>query len=299
MMDRTSSIPRVAPASRLPGRHILVAGASGVLGRALVPILIRAGHRVTATTREPAKAGWIRGLGAVPFVLDAFGRDEVARAMTHLRPDLVIDLMTDLSSGNSASNARLRVLGTRHLVDAARAAGTTEMLAASISWAYCPGPEPATEPDCLDIAAVEPRRTTVLGVQAMESAVLEMPRGAVLRFGQLYGAGTWFSREGLVGKEARAGRLRATETVTSFIHVTDAACAIRDALEWGHGVWNIVDEEPAPGYEWAPAFASAVGGVPPLPALSGDAGRPVSNARAIEFGLRLTHRSWRDGFATL
>jgi nucleoside-diphosphate-sugar epimerase len=137
-------------------------------------------------------------------------------------------------------------------------------------------------------------------VAALESAVSEMPEHVVLRFGQLYGPGTWYARDGRYGQEARSGRLVATETVASFIHTSDAARATLVALGWANGIWNIVDDEPARGHEWAPRFAAAVG-APESPALSatGDIGRPVSNARARDNGLVLQQPSWREGFLTL
>ncbi|MEP9385160.1 hypothetical protein [Nocardioides sp. KR10-350] len=172
-------------------------------------------------------------------------------------------------------------------------------MAESISWVYPPGTAAADENEPLDLEAAEPRRTTIAGVSVLESAVQEMPDGVVLRFGQLYGPDTWYSRDGRFGQAARDGRLPATETVTSFIHTTDASEAIASALDWPVGIWNVVDDAPAPGVEWAPHFAAAVGAPAPATSLSGDVGRPVSNARARSQGLSLHHPSWRDGFLTL
>jgi len=280
--------------------RIFIAGGSGVLGRALVPLLIAAGHEVTATTRSPRRIAVLRRLGATPVAVDALDRDAVVAAVVAARPDAIVHLLTDLSTGDSASNARLRTLGTRNLVDAAAAAGTSRMVAESISWVYAAGVAPAAESEPLDPDPAEPRRTTIAAVAALESAVSELPENVVLRFGQLYGPGTWYSRDGRFGEDARAGRLAATETVTSFIHKSDAAHAAAEALGWTNGTWNIVDDEPAAGHEWAPQFAAAVGAPrPPVSSPSGTIGRPVSNARAHDSGLVLQYPSWRDGFRTL
>ena len=279
--------------------RIFIAGGSGVLGRALIPLLRTAGHEVTATTRTQARAEVIRRLGATPAVVDAFDRDAVFAAVQRARPEAIVHLLTDLGTGDSASNASLRTRGTRNLVDAARHAGTPRIIAESISWVYAPATGPADEREPLDRDATEPRRTTVSAVAALEAAVGEVPEHVVLRFGQLYGPDTWYSRDGRFGQDARAGRVPATETVTSFVHVADAAQAIVLALGWPNGIWNIVDDEPADGHAWAPRFALAVGAPEPHPAESGTIGRPVSNGRAREAGLTLRYPSWRAGFTSL
>ncbi|GAA4489440.1 NAD(P)-dependent oxidoreductase [Rhodococcus olei] len=278
---------------------IFVAGGSGVLGRAVVQSLIAAGSRVTAMTRSPGKAAVLRSLGAEPVVADAFDQSAVTRAVAAAGPDAVVHLLTDLGSGDSSSNARLRTVGTRNLVDAATRAGVTRMVAESISWIYPPDVRTAEESTPLDLDAAEPRRTTIMGVDALENAVRELPHGTVLRFGQFYGPGTWYSRDGRHGDAARSGTLAATETVTSFVHVHDAAQAAVAALAWPSGTWNIVDDDPAAGREWAPRLADLLGGPEPVFSVCGDIGRPVSNSRARDHGLVLRHPSWREGFATL
>lgn len=279
--------------------EIFVAGGSGVLGRAVVQSLIAAGHRVTAMTRSTAKAPVLRSLGAEPVVADAFDQSAVTRAVAAARPDAIMHLLTDLGSGDSSSNARLRTVGTRNLVDAAKRAGVTRMVAESISWIYPPDVPAADESTPLDLGAAEPRRTTITGVDALENAVRELPHSTVLRFGQLYGPGTWYSRDGRYGEAARSGALAATEPVTSFLHVDDAVQAAMAALAWPSGTWNIVDDDPAAGHEWAPRLAELLGGPEPALSACGDIGRPVSNSRARHQSLVLRHPSWREGFATL
>ncbi|OIH94995.1 MULTISPECIES: NAD(P)-dependent oxidoreductase [unclassified Curtobacterium] len=277
--------------------RILVAGGSGVLARSVVPLLLAAGHDLTLTSRSAEKARLLEGPGVDAAVLDALDRDGTMATVASAEPDVVLHLMTDLGTGNSASNARLRSTGTRNLVDAARAAGVDRIVAQSISWVYPPGTEPATEADPLDPDAAEPRRTTVTAVRALEDAVQEVGAGVVLRFGQLYGPGTWYSAEGRFGEAARAGLLPATETVTSFVHVDDAAAAVVAALGWTAGVRNVVDDEPASGTAWVPAFSAAVAGPTPRVEQTGDLGRPVSNQLARESGFTPRWSSWRTGFA--
>ncbi|MFT4045043.1 MAG: NAD(P)-dependent oxidoreductase [Gordonia sp. (in: high G+C Gram-positive bacteria)] len=276
--------------------RILIAGGTGVLGRAIIPLLVAGRHEVAATTRAPAKTALVRDLGATPVVADAFSRETLNIAIADTQPEVVIHLLTDLTSGNSASNARLRTVGTRSLVDAAKAHQVPRIVAESISWIYPPGSTPATETDPLDLNADEPRHTTISGVDALESAVRELPHSVVLRLGQLYGPGTWYAPGGRFAADAHEGRLPATPTVASLLHIDDAAAAVADALTWDNGTYNIVDDDPAPGTQWVPRFATSVGA--PLPAHidTADIGRPVSNAAARAAGLTLRYPSWRDGF---
>jgi nucleoside-diphosphate-sugar epimerase len=279
--------------------RIFVAGASGVLGRAFTRKAVASGHEVIGMTRSARGAAAIERLAAAAVLADAFDREAFMRAVAEARPDAVVHLLTDLASGDSASNARIRTTGTRNLIDAAKAAGVDRVVAESISWVYPPGTASASETEALDVDATEPRLTTIRGVAALEDRVRELPSGVVLRFGQLYGPGTWYAPDGVRADAARAGRLPATQAVTSFVHVDDAAEAALRALNWPAGIWNIVDDEPAAGTTWVPVFASAVGGPRPVVQVGGDIGRPVSNTRARAQGWEMLHPSWRDGFAAL
>ncbi|RKR75952.1 NAD-dependent epimerase/dehydratase family protein [Frondihabitans australicus] len=274
--------------------RIFVAGASGVLGCAFLPLALAAGHEVVGMARSSQGAATIEALGGTPVVADAFDREAVTAAVVESRPDVVVNLLTDLGSGTSASNARIRVEAGATLVEAAQAAGSDRVIAESISWVHPPSPETADESTPLDVDSGEPRRTTILAVESLESATLAGPNGVVLRFGQLYGPGTWYARDGRFAELARAGGLPATETVTSFVHAEDAAAAVLLALDWPAGVYDVVDDEPAAGTEWGPVFARAVGAPDPAPSTSGDLGRPVSNAAARALGWAPARRSWRE-----
>lgn len=277
---------------------ILLAGATGVIGRALLPLLIAAGHEVAGTTRAAAKRDQIAALGGQPYVMDALDREQAFDVLAATRPAVVIHQLTDLAGRDFAGNSRLRVEGTRHLVDAARAVGVARMIAQSISWVTVAGDLPSTEADPLDLAAPEPRGGTIVAVKALEDAVAELPVGVVLRCGFLYGAGTWHARDGWVTERLRRGEVTATEGVMSFVHVEDAARAALLALAWSAGVYNIVDDEPAAGTVWLPIYARAVDAPPPA-ITSGRAGweRGQSNAKARAAGWSPLYPSWREGFA--
>lgn len=278
---------------------VFVAGATGVVGRRLVPLLLEAGHEVAGTTRLPERAELLRALGARPVVVDAFDREQLVEAVGAESPDAVIHQLTDLSGGSPEANARLRREGTRNLLAAAAAAGVERVVAQSISWACVPGEGPAREHEPLDLQAGMPRSVTVGGVHALESALAGVGEGVVLRYGVLYGPGTWYDRDGAVAERVRRGELDATGAVTSFLHVEDAARAALLALDWPAGVVNIVDDEPAAGTEWLPVYAAALG-APDPPVSSGGTAveRGASNAKARgELGWEPLYPSWRKGFA--
>jgi nucleoside-diphosphate-sugar epimerase len=210
--------------------RVFVAGATGVIGRALVPLLVADGHEVVAMTR---------------------------------------------------------------------AAGVGRIVAQSIAWVYAPGERPAREDEPLDLGAEEPRRTTVSGVDALETAVRELPEWVVLRYGLLYGPGTFYAHDGAQADAARAGKLVAGADVSSFVHTEDAALAAALALGWPAGAVNVCDDDPAPASEWVPAFCAAVGApVPPAgTAPRAPWARGADNARARELGWTPARRTWRAGFA--
>ena len=279
---------------------VLLAGATGAIGRLLLPLLVDAGHQVSGTTRSAARSQRIAAAGGRPVVLDALDREAVLAALRAERPDVVIHQLTDLSRRDFAANARLRVEGTRNLVDAALATGVQRMVAESIAWIHVPGRGPASEEEPLDLDAPPPRGRMVAAVQSLERAVAEVPVGVVLRYGILYGPGTWYSREGLTTGQVLRGEVVADDAVTSFVHVADAARAALEALHWPAGPLHVVDDEPAAGRDWVPAYAALVGAASP-PRRPGSQGweRGASNARARRLGWRPAFPSWRQGFASV
>lgn len=274
---------------------ILVAGATGVIGRRLVPLLLDAGHDVAGTTRRAERAESLTGLGARPIVVDAFDADALRAAVAHERPDAIVHQLTDLSTEDFEANSRLRAEGTRNLVASALAADVEIMIAQSIAWVYVPGAAPAVEDDPLD-----PKAPPYEGIAALEAATATMPHGVVLRYGALYGPGTWYAPDGAIAERVRAGELALTPAWTSFVHVDDAAAAALAALDWPPGPVNIVDDEPATANEWLPVYSEIIGA--PEPGIARHAAatsRPVSNAKAHGLGWRPTYPTWRKGFAEM
>ncbi|NRQ37397.1 NAD(P)-dependent oxidoreductase [Nonomuraea sp. NN258] len=285
--------------------RVFVAGATGAVGRLLVPMLVEAGHQVTGTSRTAEGAERVRRQGAAAARVDVYDAGGLRRAVAAAAPDVVIHQLTDLSGADGAANGRLRREGTRNLVDAARAAGVRRIVAQSIAWVYAPGPAPADESAPLDVEAEPPRAGMVAAVRALEETAAELETAVVLRYGILYGPGTWYAPGGpvaaaLSGDPAATflGSLVADDSVSSFVHVADAARAAVAALEWPAGPVNVVDDEPAPGRAWLPVLAKALGAPEPEP-VAGRLGwaRGAVNGLARSRGWRPERPSWRSGFA--
>ena len=306
--------------------RVFVAGATGVIGRQLVPQLVEAGHEVVGSTRSSAKASDLHEMGATAAVMDPLDRSEVMTAVMRAEPDAVIHELTALSGQGSprrfdrwfAETNVLRTRGLDILLEAARAAGASRFLAQSYTgWPNAREGGPVkTEDDRLDPHPPKAMRESIAAIRYLEGAVpsSEGPAGLVLRYGALYGPGTSMAEEyadmirrrkfPIVGDGA---------AVWSFVHVADAAAATVAALEHGRpGVYNVVDDDPAPVSEWLPHLADVLGAKPPrhVPVwlgrlATGEVGvammtqsRGSSNAKARrELGWEPAHPSWRSGFA--
>ena len=271
--------------------RIFLAGGTGVIGTRLIPALLNAGHHVTATTRKPASTGLLEQLGAVPVVMDVYDVAGTAAAVQEAAPDIILHELTDLGDYDTEANARLRREGTASLVAAAQAAGVQRIMVQSIAWAYQPGQQAAAEEE-----PVAPGSA----VETMEALAGQLPQATVLRYGMLYGPGTWYAAGGRIAEAVAAGHVPATSAVTSFVHIDDAIAATVQALDWPAGAYNITDDEPAAASIWLPAYARQLGApepvLAPLPA-GAPAGRGAANAKARALGWEPAYPSWRDGFA--
>jgi len=303
--------------------RVFLAGATGVIGRVLLPQLIRSGHDVVAMTRAAERRDELRAAGAEPVVCDALDAEALRTAVTAARPQAVIHQLTSLPSRleprkyatQLAATNRLRREGTGNLVAAAQAAGAERIVAQSIAFAYAPeGGWVKDEGAPLGLALPPPMSEAIGAVAELERQVLEAG-GTVLRYGYLYGPQTGFHPDGYYAELARKRQfpiVGSGQGRWSFVHVDDAAEATVAALERGEpGVYNVVDDEPAPVSDWVPVFAESVGAKRPFRvpawlarliagrvAVAGmTAQRGASNAKAkSELGWAPTHATWRDGF---
>ncbi|HET9581436.1 MAG TPA: NAD-dependent epimerase/dehydratase family protein [Gemmatimonadota bacterium] len=307
--------------------RIFLAGATGAVGRRLVPLLIQAGHDVVGLTRTLAKADNLRAMGAEPAVADALDPDAVMKAVSEARPEVLIHQLTAIPDGvdlrhfdrDFALTDRLRTEGTRHLVAAATEAGARRLVAQGFAgWGYAREGGPIkTEADPLDPDPPAVFRRTLDALRELEAAVLGARdlAGIVLRYGWFYGPGTSIGEGGSVVEAVRRRRMPIVgkgSGVWSFVHIDDVAAATVAAVERGApGVYNVAADDPAPVAEWLPALAEAVGARPPrrVPVwlarlLVGAAGvalmtenRGISSAKAkLELGWTPAWPSWREGF---
>jgi nucleoside-diphosphate-sugar epimerase len=305
---------------------VFLAGATGVIGRRLLPMLREAGHEVTGMTRSNAKVEWLRTTGADAVVCDVFDAAAVREAVVAAQPEAVIHELTDLPPNidprkleeQAAGNDRIRTEGTRNLVAAAQAAGARRFVAQSIAFAYAPtGDELKEEDDPLFDDAPWPWSRSVDALHELERTVTQTEGidGIVLRYGFFYGPGSSYAPEGYAADQVRKRRLPIVGSgagVFSFIHVDDAAAATVVALERGRpGIYNVVDDDPAPAKQWVPFYADVLGARKPfrIPKLIARvvAGsyathlmtelRGASNERAKrELGWTPRYPSWQQGF---
>jgi nucleoside-diphosphate-sugar epimerase len=309
---------------------VFVAGATGAVGRPLIKQLIERGHEVTGMTRSESKTELLHELGAEPVVADALNPDGVARAVAEANPDVIVHQLTAIEASFNPrrmeqafeTTNRLRTEGTDHLLAAGRAVGVKRFVAQSFApWPYArTGSMVKSEDDPLDSTPPAEVRTTLDAIKYLENAVTgaDWTEGIALRYGGFYGPGTSIGLdppgEQIEMIQKRKFPLAGKGTgVWSFIHIDDAASATVEAVEHGtRGIYNVVDDEPAPISEWLPVLAKALGAKPPrhvplwLARLAGGKVTAVmmsdlrgsSNKKAKrDLGWKPRYASWRDGFA--
>jgi len=306
--------------------RVFVAGATGAVGKQLVPRLVEVGHEVHGMTRSASKQAMLHELGAVPVVADALDPDQVAEAVGRARPDVIVHQLTAIGTLDMrhfdrafALTNRLRTEGTDYLLSAGQAVGVRRFVAQSYFASYArTGAAVKSEEDPFDPAPAREMRGTIAAIRHLEEAVLGAPwtAGIVLRYGAFYGPGTSMAPGAEQSELVRKRKFPLVGNgggVWSFIHVADAAEATVAAIEHGsRGVYNVVDDDPAPVAEWLPALAQELGAKKPMRVprfvgrlFAGEAGvvmmtelRGVSNAKAKrELAWRPAHPSWRPGFA--
>ena len=307
--------------------RVFVAGATGAIGRQLVPRLVAAGHEVTGITRSESKQAMLAELGAAPVVADALDPEQVADAVGSARPEVIVHQLTAIPATldmrhfdrDFALTNRLRTEGTDHLLSAARAIGVDRFVAQSYgAWPYARTGGPVkSEEDPLDPTPARSMRESLAAIRDLETAVLgaDWTEGIVLRYGAFYGPATSMAPGTEQVELVRRRKFPLVGDgggVWSFIHVADAAEATVAAIEHGsRGVYNVVDDDPALVAEWLPALAQELGAKKPVRVprfigrlFAGEAGvvmmteiRGASNAKAKrELAWHPAHTSWRQGF---
>jgi 2-alkyl-3-oxoalkanoate reductase len=306
--------------------RVLVAGATGVIGRPLVKVLCEAGHEVVGTTRSQQRGELIRSLGADPLVVDARDTDALRAAVIASRPEVVINQLTNLPQKLDYKRAErtfgpttdLRGRVGPALAGAAAEAGATRLIAQSVCFYYASTGKPAHDEDdpLIELPAEMPQAKAALALEALERSTVETPglEGVVLRYGWFYGPGSAYGSSGPWAADARRRRFPIVGKGTgifSFIHMDDAVSATVLAVERGSGIYNLCDDEPARMSEWLPVYAEALGAKPPrrVPvwlagwvagkqaALNATRLEGASNEKAKrELSWQPKYPSWRQGF---
>jgi nucleoside-diphosphate-sugar epimerase len=310
--------------------RVFVAGATGTIGKQLMPRLVAAGHEIVGMTSKESNRGLVGELGATPVVADALDPDQVAEAVGRANPEVIVHQLTAIPRSidlrhfdrDFALTNRLRTEGTAHLLSAGRAVGVRRFIAQSAVYGFYArtGGAVKSEEDPLDPSPPRQMRESLAAIRHLEDAVLgaEWTEGIVLRYGAFYGPGTSLFAGGEQFEMVRRRKFPLVGNsagVWSFVHIADAAEATVAALDHGRrGIYNIVDDDPAPVAEWLPALAEMFGAKKPmrLPRFigrmfAGEAGevfmteiRGASNAKAKrELGWQPNYVTWRQGFATL
>jgi len=258
--------------------RVFVTGATGAMGKQLVPRLVEAGHQVIGMTRTESKQGALWDLGAEPVVADALDPEQVADAVARTRPEVIVHQLTAISAFDTrhfdrefALTNRLRTEGTDHLLSAGRAVGVRRFIAQSYAaWPYARTGGPVkSEDDPLDPAPPREMRESLAAIRHLEQAVMaaDWTEGIVLRYGAFYGPGTSMSPGGESFEIVRKRKFPVVgdgRGVWSFVHIADAAEATVAAVERGRpGIYNVVDDDPAPVAEWLPALAQRIGAPKP------------------------------------
>lgn len=307
--------------------RVFVAGATGAMGKQLVPRLVAAGHEVVGMTSKEANRGLVTDLGATPLVADALDPDQVADAVGRADPEVIVHQLTSIRAvdlrhmdRSFAVTNRLRTEGTDHLLSAGKAVGVKRFVAQSAIYGFYArtGGAVKTEEDPLDPDPPRAMRESLAAVRHLEEAVLgaSWTDGIVLRYGAFYGPNTSMtagSEQFEMIKKRKFPLVGNGAGVWSFVHIADAAEATVAAVDRGTpGIYNIVDDDPAPVSEWLPSLAETLGARKPTHVprfvgrmFAGEVGavfmteiRGASNAKAKrELGWQPAHPSWRQGFA--
>ena len=304
--------------------RVFVAGATGVIGKQLLPQLLEAGHQVTGMTRSPQRKAGLETVGVEPVVCDALSAEALRDAVRKARPDVVVHQLTSLPKAidprkiaeQLAANDNLRTRGTQNLIRAAVLAGVGRIVAQSIAFAYEPVGGPVkTEEDPLWLDAPQPYRRSVRAIAELEREVTGTKEieGIALRYGYFYGPGSALASDGSLAAMVRKRSFPIVGSgsgMYSFIHLDDAAAATVAALkDLRPGVYNVVDDEPSPLREWLPEYAKALQAPEPrrVPTflarlMAGWYGvylttrqRGASNARIRRAGWAPHYTTWRSG----
>lgn len=275
---------------------IFVTGATGLIGTKLTKRLIEEGYEVAGLTTSEKGKEKIDNAGVKAYIGNILEYDTIEKSIGDFKPDIIMNEITDLKQVDMSANTKVRIDGTRNLVEAAIKHDVPHIQSQSIAFVYEAGDTLATEETSLDYDASGDRKITVDGVEGLEKESARLNKYVILRYGLLYGPGTWYGKDGMIYEQFINGEVTMTDGVQSFIHIDDAVETAIQALNFESGIYNVADDEPVKGDDWAKWYANELNVTPTLniePAAPFERG--VTNKKFKDQGSNLIYTTWKDG----
>ena len=275
---------------------IFVTGATGLIGTKLTKRLIEEGYEVAGLTTSEKGKEKLDNAGVKAYIGNILEYDTIEKSIGDFKPDIIMNEITDLKQVDMSANTKVRIEGTRNLVEAAIKHDVPHIQSQSIAFVYEAGDTLATEETSLDYDASGDRKITVDGVEGLEKESARLNKHVILRYGLLYGPGTWYGKDGMIYNQFINGEVTMTDGVQSFIHIDDAVETAIQALNFESGIYNVADDEPVKGDNWAKWYANELNVTPTLniePAAPFERG--VTNKKFKDQGGKLIYTTWKDG----
>ncbi|HGO3186180.1 TPA: NAD-dependent epimerase/dehydratase family protein [Staphylococcus aureus] len=272
---------------------IFVTGATGLIGIKLVQRLKEEGHEVAGFTTSENGQQKLAAVNVKAYIGDILNADTIDQALADFKPEIIINQITDLKNVDMAANTKVRIEGSKNLIDAAKKHDVKKVIAQSIAFMYEPGEGLAYEKTALDFNSTGDRKVTVDGVVGLEEETTRMDEYVVLR---LYGPGTWYGKDGMIYNQFMDGQVTLSDGVTSFVHLDDAVETSIQAIHFENGIYNVADDAPVKGSEFAEWYKEQLGVEPNIdiqPAQPFERG--VSNEKFKAQGGTLIYKTWKDG----
>ncbi|MCD8794962.1 NAD-dependent epimerase/dehydratase family protein [Mammaliicoccus sciuri] len=275
---------------------IFVTGATGLIGTKLTKRLIEEGYEVAGLTTSEKGKEKLDNAGVKAYIGNILEYDTIEKSIGDFKPDIIMNEITDLKQVDMSANTKVRIEGTRNLVEAAIKHDVPHIQSQSIAFVYEAGDTLATEETSLDYDASGDRKITVDGVEGLEKESARLSKHVILRYGLLYGPGTWYGKDGMIYNQFINGEVTMTDGVQSFIHIDDAVETAIQALNFESGIYNVADDDPVKGDDWAKWYANELNVTPTLniePAAPFERG--VTNKKFKDQGGKLIYTTWKDG----
>ena len=275
---------------------IFVTGATGLIGTKLTKRLIEEGYEVAGLTTSEKGKEKLDNAGVKAYIGNILEYDTIEKSIGDFKPDIIMNEITDLKQVDMSANTKVRIEGTRNLVEAAIKHDVPHIQSQSIAFVYEAGDTLATEETSLDYDASGDRKITVDGVEGLEKESARLNKHVILRYGLLYGPGTWYGKDGMIYNQFINGEVTMTDGVQSFIHIDDAVETAIQALNFESGIYNVADDDPVKGDDWAKWYANELNVSPTLniePAAPFERG--VTNKKFKDQGGKLIYTTWKDG----